>query len=102
VTVREVAPLESASLSAVDMPRLLTELNTDRVSILKLEIEGAEKTLFSAVDLSWLSRVDAIVIELHGEECSRVFLDAIQGHDFVISTCDELTVCRRPAVARSQ
>jgi len=35
------------------------------------------------------------VIELHGEECTALFNKALSGGRWAISTCDELTVCRR-------
>lgn len=47
------------------------------IDILKLDIEGAESALFSSNnDLSWLSHVDVIIIELHDRferGCSRNF-----------------------------
>jgi hypothetical protein len=38
----------------------------DRIGLLKVDIEGHEKVLFSR-DCDWLNRVDAICIEWHGE-----------------------------------
>jgi len=64
----------------------------NRISILKLDIEGAELNLFKS-NTEWLELVDNLVIELHGTECSEVFFKAISGCGFKISTSGELTVC---------
>jgi hypothetical protein len=53
---------------------------------------AAELELFNH-DASWLSRVDNIVIELHGEECRQTFLNAFRHRGFLISNCGELTCC---------
>jgi FkbM family methyltransferase len=39
---------------------------TDRIDLVKIDVEGAEQALFNA-DLSWLDRVDCLVIELHAD-----------------------------------
>jgi FkbM family methyltransferase len=75
----------------VDIPSLI---GTNRVSILKIDIEGAERDLFSSAT-EWLDQVDNMVIELHGPDCRNAFFAAIDGRQFDISTCGELTVCRR-------
>jgi FkbM family methyltransferase len=95
VTVREALPRESPHLLAVDIPELFRAGPFERATILKIDIEGAEQQVFSSADLSWLDRVDAIVIELHGAACAEAFHGAIRDRPFVVSTCDELTVCIR-------
>jgi FkbM family methyltransferase len=93
-TVREARPGETPMMKAVDIGSTLQNSGEDRISILKIDIEGAERELFSR-PVSWLSKVDNLVIELHGPECERVFHAAIAHESFDVSTCDELTVCRR-------
>ncbi|HXW71243.1 MAG TPA: FkbM family methyltransferase [Methylocella sp.] len=51
--------------AAATMKRLIQELGLKRIDILKIDIEGAEKELFEAADLSWLDVVDMIFIEIH-------------------------------------
>ena len=59
-----IASLET--VQAVTIPDLLKD--GERIGILKLDIEGAERELFSG-DCSWIDQVDAIIIELHGPAC---------------------------------
>ena len=69
----------------------------ERISILKIDIEGAEMQLFGH-DTDWLDSVDNIVIELHGDACRDLFLQVIRPRLSNFSTFGELTVCqlRRP------
>jgi FkbM family methyltransferase len=83
----------------VDVATILAESGQSRISILKIDIEGAEAVVFGTNYEKWIDRVDAIVIELHNDtvfgQCSDIFFRAIQGRDFAISQSGELTVCRR-------
>lgn len=96
--VRESKNGEKPAMTAVDIGTLLAESDYDRISILKMDIEGAESVVFSSNYESWIKKVDAIVIELHNDECRSIFGKAISGINFGISQCDELTVCRLPAL----
>ena len=93
-TVREARADERPTINAVDIGSLIRESGHERVSILKIDVEGAEQIIFSAGYEGWLHLVDNIVIELHGEQCETVFHHAIAGRGFKISRCDELTVCK--------
>ena len=91
----EKAPADlslSEHIETVDIPTLIGLSRFDRVSILKIDIEGAERELFSS-STEWLNQIDNIVIELHGPECQKAFFEAIDGRSFDISSCGELTVC---------
>jgi FkbM family methyltransferase len=96
VTVREARPGERPAMMAKDVATLLAESAYDRISILKVDIEGAERVVFAEGAGEWIDRVDNLVIELHGPECSSIFHRAIAGRGFEVSRCDELTVCLRP------
>jgi hypothetical protein len=85
-------------VDAIDIDTLLHNSGFDRISILKVDIEGAEVEVFSKDCQKWIDKVDSIVIELHDDECRRVFHEAVAGANFEISEFDELTVCRRPSV----
>ena len=56
-----------------------------------MDIEKAELVVFRAKDLSWLSRIKNIVIELHGSEARNVFLDALHDYDCRMLESGELT-----------
>lgn len=94
-TVREVHPGEEPHLQAVDVGQLLDESGHQRISILKMDIEGSERVVFGDGSPDWIDRVDNMVIELHGEECSNVVHAAMRDRGFSVSRCDELTVFTR-------
>jgi FkbM family methyltransferase len=80
-------------VQAITLPEIIGRSQYKRVSLLKIDIEGAELELFKSGAESWLDLVDNIVIELHGQKCSEAFFKAIDGRGFDISTCGELTIC---------
>jgi FkbM family methyltransferase len=97
--VRECRPGEPPAFTATDIGSLLRESGREKISILKMDIEGAEAVVFASDCASWLGKVDALVVELHDDSsfggCSEVFFAAIVGEDFDVSRNGELTVCRR-------
>ena len=94
-TVRTANPGEKPMMTAVDIGGLLAESGADRISILKIDIEGSEAEVFSSNYADWLDRVDNLVIELHGPRCRQIFEAAIGPSGFAVSQCDELTVCKK-------
>lgn len=65
----------------VDM--ILDRYNIQKISILKLDIEGAELEVFRNSS-SWIDRVDSLIIELHEHMkpgCNRSFYAATSGFD---------------------
>lgn len=90
-----VAPASGGDIKTITIPEVMRASGADRIALLKIDIEGAEQQLFEA-DTGWLESVDNMVIELHGEACSKAFFAKIAAGRFDISTCDELTVCLKP------
>lgn len=88
---RQVKAAPAGNVRAVDVPYLLAAYGIDTIDLLKVDIEGAEMTVFRSAP--WLDAVKNIVIELHGEEERRIFLHAIHGRRYSVSNCGELTVC---------
>ncbi len=78
----------------LDISSLISGSGHDRISILKIDIEGAEAVLFRENYELWLGFVDHIVIELHDDSAfgsaSDLFNNAISGYDFSISRFGEL------------
>ena len=74
------------------MPMLIELVKGKRISILKIDIEGAELELFSS-SASWIDQVDNFVIELHGEDCEKTFFAAIKGRSLNVSRWGEVTAC---------
>ncbi|HEX3969467.1 MAG TPA: FkbM family methyltransferase [Edaphobacter sp.] len=65
----------------VDM--ILDRYNVQEISILKMDIEGAELEVFRNSS-SWINRVDSLIIELHEHMkpgCNRSFYSATSGFD---------------------
>jgi FkbM family methyltransferase len=95
IWVREVEPNEVPDVDAVDIQSLLKDSGFSRISILKMDVERSERAVFSSGYQEWLPHCDAIVIELHDQECEELFFRAIGDQAFAISKCGELTVCLR-------
>ena len=102
--VRVSEPSEEVHIEGVDIETLLASSGHDRISILKVDVEGAEAVIFSENYRSWLDKVDAIAIELHDDSvfgnATEVFFTAIEGRGFQVSHSGELTVCRKAAPGR--
>lgn len=73
------------TINAVTINFLLKENNWDNVDIVKLDIEGAEKEVFSADDLSWLKKVKLLIIELHDRyksDCTKTVFKALNQFNY--------------------
>ena len=98
--VRECAAGESSDIEAVDIPTILERAGRDRISILKMDIEGAEAVVLSAPNVGeWIAKVDCLAIELHDDthfgDATTAFRRAIEGQAFTVTQSRELTVCTR-------
>lgn len=96
--VRECQPGE-AGFEAIDLGTLFARSGQPRISLLKMDIEGAEAGVFSRNVEPWLTKVDNIAIELHSDspfgDASKAFFSAIEGRGFKVETMGELTLCFR-------
>ena len=64
----------ASAIKALTIPEILTKSGYNTIDILKIDIEGAERELFSDGCEEWLQRVKMIIIELHDRfvpGCSR-------------------------------
>ena len=95
-TVRPARPGEKSVMTTLDVGTILDRSGFARISILKMDIEGAERLVFESNYERWLPHVDNIVIDLEDADCERAFQKAIAGEGFTVSTCDHQTVCMRP------
>jgi FkbM family methyltransferase len=96
--VQPCQPDEKADFQGMDIGSLLAASGFERISLLKIDIEGAEVVVFGD-NVEWLDRVDALTIELHDDsqfgKASDVFHSAMRGRGFEFSRSGELTICRR-------
>lgn len=98
--VRECEPGEQGDITAITIPQILQQSGRDRLSLLKMDIEGAEAVVFAdAACRDWLARTEAVAIELHDDtsfgQATDLFHEAIRNQHFQISHSGELTICRR-------
>jgi FkbM family methyltransferase len=52
-----------------------------RVNIFKIDIEGAEESIFAS-DISWLKKVDAMLIEFHSEKIQKMCFEKLLLQNF--------------------
>jgi FkbM family methyltransferase len=75
---------DSVTVDVMTLPRLLETIGWSEVDLLKVDIEGAEEMLFaSATD--WLTRVRAIVIEIHPNTSPERIYDCLRPYGFTLS-----------------
>lgn len=63
------------TVPGISLPSLMDRYGWERIDFLKMDIEGAEKTVLEGPP-DWLSRVGILAVELHDwldPDCSRVF-----------------------------
>lgn len=80
--VAEVEPGTPSSFPASTVPGLMRGFGWDRINLVKVDIEAAERFLF-ARDTEWLARVDELVIELHDRftpGCRTPVVEALDRH----------------------
>jgi hypothetical protein len=84
---------EGAAVEGFDIPSLLDYAGADHIDILKVDIERSELPVFASSPDRWLGRVRNIVIELHGDDCSKAFKSALARYEYQLSHFGDLTYC---------
>jgi FkbM family methyltransferase len=100
-TVDTTSTSSRSVVAALAMETLLETYGIERVDILKVDIEGAERQVFAHAD-GWIDRVGSIVIELHDRfapGCSEVVRSAVASFD-VCSERGDSTFFGRTLVSR--
>ncbi|HUO04952.1 MAG TPA: FkbM family methyltransferase [Candidatus Binataceae bacterium] len=98
----QVVPAESgpAAIKAMTIDEILKESGQTRIDLLKLDVEGAEREIFSG-ECAWLDRVGFIAIEIHDRmkpDCSEAVYTATRRHGFErIGQRGENVILGRPA-----
>jgi len=90
---------EFGDVEGICMRSLFLDHDVQKADLVKLDIEGSEASVFAEDDLSWLSDVGVLMIELHDRispGCSQTFFRAVDrvydSYDYAIS--GENTVVR--------
>lgn len=94
VQVRECLPDEKSDVPGETILNLLEYVNETHIDILKIDIEGTEKFLFSENFKEWLDRTKNIFIETHGDAAQRVFEAAISSYHCTLLRNQNLFVCK--------
>lgn len=98
-SVTEVPSATTCSVAGITMADLVEQAGGRRINLLKLDIEGAEREVFSAGSLDWLEFVDTLVIEIHDcfvAGCSDAVNAAMEQHGFIADVRGQYTVFSRP------
>lgn len=85
---------EEPDMYATDIYSLLEKSGLKSIDILKMDVERAELEIFSRNYETWLDKVKNIVIELHDEDCEKVFFKALSSYKYSLLKLGELTVCK--------
>lgn len=94
----EVASPEKGIIRATTIGDILKKSGCDQIDILKLDVESAEKEIFSKNYEKWLPKVRSLIIEIHDwikVGCSKSFYSAIKKYNFRESKSGENVVLRR-------
>lgn len=93
---KALADLPGNVVRAITIPDVMREFGVERIDLLKLDIEGAEKEIFDNAH-SWLDCVEAICLELHDRfrsGCSRAFFKAVDEFPTELRRGENLLVVR--------
>ncbi len=102
--VQESSVVEGA-IESVTITDLLELANASVIDILKLDIEGAEKEVFSFNYSAWLKRVNLLIVELHDRYkpgCSAAFYSATSTGEFMESQKGENIILVRKQLEKAQ
>ena len=81
----EVASSGKGIIRAITIDDILKKSGCDQIDILKLDVESAEKEIFSKDYESWLPKVRILIIEIHDWikiGCSESFYSAVKKYNF--------------------
>ncbi len=81
-------------IECISLPTILERFSIPRLNILKIDIEGAEKEIFSSNPEAWLNRVDLLIIEIHGSEITNLISHALQRNNFSMKQFRSVWYCR--------
>jgi len=86
---------EKTDLEAFSIPYLIKKFDWNTIDILKIDIEGSEKQIFTdpTSDISFLAITKCIAIEIHDEfNCREAIYVILKQFNFEIFNTGELTI----------
>jgi FkbM family methyltransferase len=100
----EVGYKENWDVEVITINDIINMSRFQEIDILKLDIEGAEKEIFSENFENWLGKVHVLIIELHDHMksgCSSSFYSAISKYNFIIEKSGENVVLRKGKIIKT-
>lgn len=92
---RVEASKKNDALQAYSLNEIVKKYNIEIIDILKIDVEGAEKMIFTAKNsnLNFLNKTRLIAIEIHKEfNCEKEILHILREYGFKIQKSGELTI----------
>lgn len=77
------AGVSNLSVAGISIQSFLNQHQINQIDIIKIDIEGAERVLFTG-DTSWLSITKNILIETHSEEDLALFREVVGKYGFIV------------------
>ena len=74
---------------------IVQKYNISEIDILKMDIEGAEATVFESGYEEWLPKVNLLIIEIHGDRCFNVVEKALLKFNFKMTRYRSVYYCSR-------
>lgn len=90
--VEETTEGTAGAVPAYSIGAILQKMGWPTVDLLKLDVEGSEKELFSEEYEQWLPKVRILIVEMHDrmkKGCSKAVLSAINQFDFSLDVAGE-------------
>lgn len=94
--ISEVESDKGEYIRAVTVTDIMNDSQFEKIDILKIDIEGTEKEVFSENYEYWLPKTRLLIVELHDdikEGCSKAFYAALSNYNFKIHEEGENLFC---------
>lgn len=101
--VEEQETEDKDTFKAISIGDIMKQFNRQEIDILKLDVEGAEKEIFTKNYQEWLPYTNILVVELHDrmkKGCSKAFFKAMIEYDFSIHQLGENLICTKEKSAK--
>jgi FkbM family methyltransferase len=94
---REVDYQNKNTISAISINDISRQFSLKNLDIVKIDIEGSEKVVFSNNYDEWLGKTKLVIIELHDKlehGTSHAFFNAMRNYDYTMDIKGENIFCR--------
>jgi FkbM family methyltransferase len=95
--VEEVEQKTSDSVPALSIEDIMLQQGWNHIDMVKLDVEGSEKEIFSSGYQNWLPKTRVLIVEVHDrmkKGCSKSLLNAVNSFNFSMEIAGENLVFR--------